>query len=762
MKTILEVLGESSVRAIIIAFTTACVLWGMRVKSPGICHRAWAGVLGAMLCLPFFSVWAPRITIPVLPAYSIPAAQKPPSLVAERLQAPTLPVTGSGAPGVLPLPKPFTQPRITNQTALRMSIYPIAGILYLAGFCVFAFRLLAGTLLSHRLARGASRDGQILYSPQCTVPMTVGLFRARVFLPAESKDWDPGKLDAVLIHEKEHMRRRDPLVEWIALLNRSLYWFNPLAWWLCGKLSALAEQACDEAVLARGHDSGVYAGQLLEFARSVKHRGFLVTVWGSYLHGSTLAHRIRRILNSGVSPAISPARLVLVASLWTAAALVTFFFELSPVQAAPPPASTMVFPFPVKAMPETAAAQNQTSHPTTRITRSVVPPDNTLYETGMEYFQQRQFLKARLAFQTLISTYSNSSLAAPAFLAIANSYYEEEGAENLRQAEEQYKDFIVFFPLDPQADDAHMKVISINMERMRSENAKVQYRGNLLRTRALVEKFIGSFPESDYRPVAEEMLNDINRELANQRISNITGYVVNEAGRPIKGVAISAVEKTVAGVQPAPVGSASSDEQGYFTLPGMPLDNEMEIHFAAESLAPLVYESSGMFGSPLRITMRELSIERIEIKGNRRIPEDTIRFYIQTKPGELYSPTRLASDVRSLYASNFFENVEVQERDGESGKVITFTVDEKLLIRSIQYIGNSSLTESEILEAYKENKVGLVPDSQFEYRKVMLAERILKKLLAERGKPQASVRVETETLQPSSIRLRFIIDEGGN
>ncbi|MBP1623839.1 MAG: surface antigen, partial [Acidobacteria bacterium] len=150
------------------------------------------------------------------------------------------------------------------------------------------------------------------------------------------------------------------------------------------------------------------------------------------------------------------------------------------------------------------------------------------------------------------------------------------------------------------------------------------------------------------------------------------------------------------------------------------------------------------------------------IRGNRRIPEDTIRFYIQTKPGELYSPTRLASDVQKLYASNFFENVEVQERDGESGKVITFTVDEKLLIRSIQYIGNSSLTESEILEAYKENKVGLVPDSQFEYRKVMLAERILKKLLAERGKPQASVRVETETLQPSSIRLRFIIDEGGN
>ena len=122
-------------------------------------------------------------------------------------------------------------------------MYQIAAILYLAGFCILAFRLLAGTLLSHRLARGAFRDGRMLYSPQCTVPMTVGLFRARVFLPAESKDWDPGKLDAVLTHEKEHMRRRDPLVEWFALLNRTLYWFNPLSWWLSRKLAALAEQA---------------------------------------------------------------------------------------------------------------------------------------------------------------------------------------------------------------------------------------------------------------------------------------------------------------------------------------------------------------------------------------------------------------------------------------------------------------------------------------------------------------------------------------
>jgi hypothetical protein len=60
MKTILEIMGESSARAITVALTTACVLRGLRVKSPGICHHARTGVLMAMLCLPLFTIWAPK------------------------------------------------------------------------------------------------------------------------------------------------------------------------------------------------------------------------------------------------------------------------------------------------------------------------------------------------------------------------------------------------------------------------------------------------------------------------------------------------------------------------------------------------------------------------------------------------------------------------------------------------------------------------------------------------------------------------------
>jgi outer membrane protein assembly factor BamA len=53
------------------------------------------------------------------------------------------------------------------------------------------------------------------------------------------------------------------------------------------------------------------------------------------------------------------------------------------------------------------------------------------------------------------------------------------------------------------------------------------------------------------------------------------------------------------------------------------------------------------------------TIERIDIRGNRRIPEETIRFYIQSRPGDVFDESRLEFDFRALYRSNFFEDMEV-------------------------------------------------------------------------------------------------------
>src|SRR5688572_22068806 len=154
------------------------------------------------------------------------------------------------------------------------------------------------------------------------------------------------------------------------------------------------------------------------------------------------------------------------------------------------------------------------------------------------------------------------------------------------------------------------------------------------------------------------------------------------------------------------------------------------------------------------------TIERVDVRGNRRIPEDTIRFYIQSRQSDVFDPARLELDLRALYKANFFESIEIDERDGDTGKIITFVVKEKPLIRSITYEGNKSFTESNILEHFKTRKVGLTVDSQYDPGKIRMAERALKELLEQNGKPLGTVKTEIENIPPSSVGVKFVMDEG--
>jgi outer membrane assembly lipoprotein YfiO len=146
-----------------------------------------------------------------------------------------------------------------------------------------------------------------------------------------------------------------------------------------------------------------------------------------------------------------------------------------------------------------------------RLQKSVVPPDQTLFNTGSEYLHKSQFIKARLAFQTLINTYPDSELNADAYFSIADSFYDEGGTENLLQAEDQYKNFIVFFPAHPKSADAQMKIISANWKLMHDPGRDQQY---TYKVEANIKQFLEQFPDSDYAPIARQYLKDVQERLA--------------------------------------------------------------------------------------------------------------------------------------------------------------------------------------------------------------------------------------------------------
>jgi outer membrane protein insertion porin family len=158
---------------------------------------------------------------------------------------------------------------------------------------------------------------------------------------------------------------------------------------------------------------------------------------------------------------------------------------------------------------------------------------------------------------------------------------------------------------------------------------------------------------------------------------------------------------------------------------------------------------------------KEILIERIDVRGNRRMKEEDVRSYIQSRPGDVYDEDRLQFDLKSIYKeAKWFENIEITAQDGDTGKIVTIFLQEKPLIREIKYTGNKSFSESNILDHFKERKVGMVQDSMYEPAKIRAAEKAIKELLLQNGKPLGTVHSEIEQVPPSSVRLTFVVDEG--
>ena len=114
---------------------------------------------------------------------------------------------------------------------------------------------------------------------------------------------------AVIAHEMAHVRRRNPLVAMLAHVNRCLFWFHPVAWWLERALEAEAEHACDEAAVRTTGARETYARTLLDMAQLVSRHGRRVAWRGVGMDGrGLLGRRIDHILNASPSVAASPRR----------------------------------------------------------------------------------------------------------------------------------------------------------------------------------------------------------------------------------------------------------------------------------------------------------------------------------------------------------------------------------------------------------------------------------------------------------------------
>jgi beta-lactamase regulating signal transducer with metallopeptidase domain len=121
------------------------------------------------------------------------------------------------------------------------------------------------------------RTVELAVSDNLRVPTAIGFVRPMVVIPSWTmRELSMPELNAILLHELAHMRRRDDWSNLIQKILGALLFFHPAVWWIDKKLSLEREMACDDMVLARTEtaDPRAYAECLVSLAeKSLLRRG---------------------------------------------------------------------------------------------------------------------------------------------------------------------------------------------------------------------------------------------------------------------------------------------------------------------------------------------------------------------------------------------------------------------------------------------------------------------------------------------------------
>jgi outer membrane protein assembly factor BamD len=155
-------------------------------------------------------------------------------------------------------------------------------------------------------------------------------------------------------------------------------------------------------------------------------------------------------------------------------------------------------------------------------------PDKILFERGTAEIEKGRYDVGRLTLQTLINTYPDSEYLAKAKLQIADSFYKQGGTSGLVQAKAEYKDFITFFPNDPDAAEAQMKAAMTHYRQMeKPDRDRTQARN----AEEELKYMLAQYPKSQYAPEAQQKLREVQEVLGEGNFQVGRQYFIRKSYR---------------------------------------------------------------------------------------------------------------------------------------------------------------------------------------------------------------------------------------
>jgi beta-lactamase regulating signal transducer with metallopeptidase domain len=295
------------------AVLLACVWAGLkicRVKSPALRHQVWLFGLIAVVAMPVLSAVVQNLPLPKPSNRALSYAVELPRIV----------VTNDAAP-LVQNPSPALSARPSTK---RPFILSLSFVLWLAGMCAFVMKATINGVRLRRLRVGArltsladldcaecdcealrAGKARLALSDEIRSPILLGVAPPMIIFPADVAAWaSPTERRAMLRHELAHVERRDHYVNLFQTVFGAVFFFHPLARYVCRQLAMEREMACDDHVVGSGVEAESYAESIIKAAeRSIAPIGALAGAPGGahqlalFSARQILERRIEMILN---------------------------------------------------------------------------------------------------------------------------------------------------------------------------------------------------------------------------------------------------------------------------------------------------------------------------------------------------------------------------------------------------------------------------------------------------------------------------------
>lgn len=159
--------------------------------------------------------------------------------------------------------------------------------------------------------------------------------------------------------------------------------------------------------------------------------------------------------------------------------------------------------------------------------------------------------------------------------------------------------------------------------------------------------------------------------------------------------------------------------------------------------------------SPAGPSVRAPTVKAVEVEGNQRVAEPTIRFHVSTRVGEPFNVYTIREDLKKIYGLGYFEDVSVDVAEFEGGLKVIFRVVEKPSLRTISFTGNNKIKDEDL-----RTNIALSEGAILNRSMVQESINVIQVLYHQKGYLFVAVEPIYHASQDNHVDLEFKITEG--